>query len=87
MGSGLLIPGTNEDAELDEQALTAIAQAGNGTYARAGDAGALRDRLGALARTSIRERRRVDLTLPAALAAAALVLGAAFGALALGRFP
>jgi Ca-activated chloride channel family protein len=86
-GSGMTIPGTDEDAALDEDALQSIAQSGNGTYARVGDAGALRDKLGRLARTTIRERRRVDLTLPAALGAGALVLGAALGALALGRFP
>jgi Ca-activated chloride channel family protein len=86
-GSGLLIPGTTDSAELDEEALTAIARSGNGTYARVGDAGALSDKLGALARTSIRERRRVDLTVPLTIAAGVLVLGAALGGLALGRFP
>jgi Ca-activated chloride channel family protein len=86
-GSGMLIPGTDQDAELDEQALASIAQSGNGTYARVGDAGALSARLGTLARTSVRERRRIDLTVPCALAAGVLVLGAALGALALGRFP
>jgi Ca-activated chloride channel family protein len=86
-GSGVLIPGTGEDAGLDEDALRAIAQSGNGSYARVADAAALRDRLGALAQTSIRERRRVDLTLPAALGAGVLAFGAALGALAVGRFP
>lgn len=86
-GSGLLIPGTTEGAELDEDALTAIARAGHGTYARVGDAGALSERLGALAQTSIRERRRLDLTFPLTVAAGVLVLGAALGSLALGRFP
>jgi Ca-activated chloride channel family protein len=86
-GSGELIPGTGEAAELDEDALRAIAQSGNGDYARVGDAGALRDRLSALASTTIRERTRLDLTLPAGTAAAVLAFGAAFGALALGRFP
>ena len=86
-GSGLLIPGTTDSAELDEDALTAIARSGNGTYARVGDAGALSAKLGALARTSIRERRRIDLTVPLTVAAGVLVLGAALGGLALGRFP
>ena len=83
-GSGLIIPGTNDVAELDEDALRSIAATGNGTYSRVGDAGALRDRLGALARTSVNERRRVDLTLQSALAAGVLAFGAALGALALG---
>jgi len=86
-GSGLVIPGTNEDAQLDEEALQSIARSGNGTYARVGDARALKARLGSLARTSIIERRRVDLTVPCTLAAGVLAFGAAFGALALGRFP
>jgi Ca-activated chloride channel family protein len=86
-GSGLLIPGTGEDAELDEDALRAIAQSGNGSYARVGDAGALRERLSTLAQTTVRERTHVDLTLPAGLGAGILAFGAAFGALALGRFP
>jgi Ca-activated chloride channel family protein len=86
-GSGLQIPGTNEDAAIDEDALQQIARSGNGTYAKVGDAGALSDRLGALARTSILEKRRVDLTVPFTVAAGALAFGAVLGALALGRFP
>jgi Ca-activated chloride channel homolog len=86
-GSGLIIPGTDTDAELDEEALGAIAQSGHGTYARVGDAGALTARLGSLARMTINERRRVDYTVPCALAAGALAFAAALGALALGRFP
>jgi Ca-activated chloride channel family protein len=86
-GSGALIPGTGEDAELDEEALRDIASAGHGTYARVADAEALRARLGALAQTSVRERRHVDLTLPFALGGGVLALGATLAALALGRFP
>jgi Ca-activated chloride channel homolog len=86
-GSGLVIPGTNDDAALDEEALRSMAASGNGTYARVADAGALRERLGTLARTSINERRRIDLTAQCGLAAGVLAFGAAIGALALGRFP
>jgi Ca-activated chloride channel family protein len=86
-GSGLLIPGTNDDAALDEDALRSIAASGNGTYARVADAAALRERLGTLARTSINERRRVDLAGACTVAAGVLAFGAALGALALGRFP
>jgi Ca-activated chloride channel family protein len=86
-GSGMTIPGTDEDAALDEEALQQIAQSANGTYARVGDAGALQQKLAGLARTTIREHRRVDLTLPATLGAGLLVFGAALVALALGRFP
>lgn len=86
-GSGQLIPGTGEDAELDEAALREIAREGNGTYARVADAAALRARLGALAQTSVRERRRVDLSWPFAVTGGLIALAGACGALALGRFP
>jgi Ca-activated chloride channel homolog len=86
-GSGLIIPGTNTNAELDEEALGAIAQSGHGTYARVGDAGALTARLGSLARMTINERRRVDFTTQCTLAAGMLAFAAAIAALALGRFP
>jgi Ca-activated chloride channel homolog len=86
-GSGQVIPGTNDEAALDEEALREIAGAGDGTYSRVEDAAALRDRLGSLARASIDERRRVGLTVQCGLAAGVLAFGAAFGALALGRFP
>jgi Ca-activated chloride channel family protein len=86
-GSGQLIPGTGESAEIDEDALREIAAAGNGTYARVADAGALRTRLGALAQTTVRERRHVDLTLPIAIGGGMLGAIATIVALALGRFP
>jgi Ca-activated chloride channel family protein len=86
-GSGLIIPGTDTNAELDEEALAAIAQSGHGTYARVGDAGALTARLGNLARMTINERRRVDLTNQCTLAAGLLAFAAGLGALGLGRFP
>jgi Ca-activated chloride channel family protein len=86
-GSGQLIPGTGESAEIDEDALRQIAAAGNGTYARVGDAGELRSRLAALAQTTVRERRHVDLALPAAIAGGVLGTLATIVALALGRFP
>jgi Ca-activated chloride channel family protein len=85
--SGAIIPGTDEDAELDEDALRSIAASGNGSYARVSDAAALQARLGTLARTTIAERRRVDLSVPCGIAAGVLAFGAAAGALALGRFP
>lgn len=86
-GSGLEIPGTGEDAELDEDALRSIAASGNGSYARVSDADALTRRLAGLARATIAERRRLDLTEPFTIAAGMLAFGATLGALALGRFP
>lgn len=86
-GSGQIVPGTSEEAGLDEDALREIARDGSGTYARAADAAALRTRLDALATAAVRERRHIDLTEPFALGAGVLALGAALGALVLGRFP
>lgn len=85
--SGQLIPGTAESASIDEDALRDIARSGNGTYARVADADALRRRLGTLAQTSIRERRRIDLTLTAAIGGGVLAIGTVLGALLVGRFP
>jgi Ca-activated chloride channel family protein len=86
-GSGELIPGTGESAELDEDALRSIAAVANGTYARVADADALRTRLSALALTTVRERRHVDLAFPLAIASAVLAAITASAGLALGRFP
>jgi Ca-activated chloride channel family protein len=86
-GSGDVIPGTGESAELDEDTLRSIAAAGNGSYARVADAGALRTRLATLAQTTLRERRHVDLTLPLALGVGILGVLATVVGLALGRFP
>jgi Ca-activated chloride channel family protein len=86
-GSGQIVPGTSEEAGLDEDALREIAREGNGSYARVADAAALRARLDALATTVVRERARVDLTEPFAVAAGVLAFAAALGAVALGRFP
>jgi Ca-activated chloride channel family protein len=86
-GSGMTIPGTGEEAELDEDALRTIAGDAGGTYARAADASSLRERLVTLAGTTVSERTRMDLSLPAALAAGAIALAAACGGLLVGRFP
>ena len=85
--SGLLIPGTTEEADIDETALRAVAQAGHGAYARVGDADALAKRLSDLARTSTLERRRVDASFPLAIAGGAIMILATVGAFGLGRFP
>jgi Ca-activated chloride channel family protein len=85
--SGELIPGTAESAQIDEDALRSIAAAGHGTYARVADADALRARLTALARTTVNERRHVDLAFPLALGGGVLALAAVVTAVALGRFP
>jgi len=86
-GSGMLIPGTAEEADLDEDALRTIAASAHGAYARAADADALRAKLTDLARTSTREPRRIDASLPVAIAGGLLMIVASAGAFALGRFP
>lgn len=86
-GSGRLIPGTNEEAALDEDALRQIAADAHGAYARADDAGTLRSRLAALAHSTTREARRVDLALPLALAAGFILAGTVAGGMLAGRFP
>jgi Ca-activated chloride channel family protein len=86
-GSGLLIPGTLEEADLDESALRAVARAGHGAYARVGDADALAKRLGDIARASTVERRRIDASFPLAIAGGTLMLLTTFGAFGMGRFP
>ena len=86
-GSGLLIPGTAEEADLDENALRAVAEAGHGAYARVGDADTLAQRLRDIARTSTLEPRRIDASFPLAVAGGAIMILATFGAFGLGRFP
>lgn len=86
-GSGLLIPGTSEAADLDESALRAVAAAGHGAYARVSDADALAKRLRDIARTTTVERRRIDASFPLAIAGGTIMLIATFGAFGLGRFP
>ena len=86
-GSGLLIPGTTEEADLDESALRSVAAAGHGAYARVSDADALAKRLSDLARTSTVERRKIDASFPLAIAGGAIMILATLGAFGLGRFP
>lgn len=81
------IPGTDQTASIDEEALRTIASSARGQYARADDAGSLRGRLTALAASTTREKKRIDASLQLALGAAGvLVLGLGGGMLA-GRFP
>ena len=85
--SGQLIPGTAQEATIDEDALRAVASSARGAYARANDAASLRGRLAALANSTTREKKRIDATLPLALTGGLVaVLALAAGMLA-GRFP
>jgi len=85
--SGQFVPGTDVEASIDEDALRQIASSARGAYARVADAGALRSRLAALANSTTRERRRVDASLPLAVAGGAIVLVALGAGLLAGKFP
>jgi Ca-activated chloride channel family protein len=85
--SGQIIAGTADEATIDEEALRALAAAGHGTYARAGDAGALRSRLAGLAASTTRERHAVDLSIPLAIGGGLIALAALAGGVLAGRFP
>jgi Ca-activated chloride channel family protein len=85
--SGQFIPGTDEVATIDEGGLRQIAATAHGTYARADDAAALRAHLGALAASTTREKRRIELGLPLAVAGGVLVILAVSGGMLAGRFP
>jgi len=86
-GSGQLIPGTNQLADIDEEALRAIAQNGAGSYAQAADAGALSETFRRLALETVWEQRRVDGSLPLALGGGTILVVAFLVGFASGRFP
>jgi Ca-activated chloride channel family protein len=86
-GGGGFVPGTAKEAAIDEDALRAIAGLARGAYARADDAATLRGRLAALAASTTSARRRVDLSLPLALAGGLVVVFAFAGGMLAGRFP
>jgi Ca-activated chloride channel family protein len=83
---GAVIPGTAQEATIDEDALRAYAQITGGAYARADNAGALRSALAQLGRTTTLERRPVDLALASALAGALVAVATFLTGLTLGRY-
>ena len=85
--SGQLIPGTNEAATIDEDALRALADAGGGAYVRAADAQQLKGALAQLGRTTILEKKKIDASVPFAFAGGFLVVLTVFAGMAIGRFP
>jgi Ca-activated chloride channel family protein len=84
---GGVIPGTNDEATIDEDALRQYAQLSGGAYARAENATQLRDALSRLARVTSMQRREVDASLPLALSGAVLMLAAFLTGMATGRYP
>jgi Ca-activated chloride channel family protein len=85
--SGQLVPGTDQAATIDEDALRQIAASARGAYARANDAGTLRAHLASLANSTTSEKKRIDASLPVALAGGAILILATAGGLLAGRFP
>ncbi|MDQ6933522.1 MAG: VWA domain-containing protein [Candidatus Eremiobacteraeota bacterium] len=85
--SGQLIPGTNEPANIDEDALRSLADAAGGTYARVGDATQLRSALEHLGATSTFERRKIEVKFPFAVGGATVMLLTFLAGFALGKIP
>ncbi|BDE06560.1 hypothetical protein WPS_18360 [Vulcanimicrobium alpinum] len=85
--SGQLVPGTDQTASIDEDALRQIAEAAHGAYARANDAGTLRGRLAALAHSTTAEKKRIDASLPLALAGGLVAIAGLGAGMLAGRFP
>lgn len=85
--SGALIPGTLEAAGINEDALRSYAAATGGAYSRAGDATQLHQALAQLGRSTLFERKNVDVSLASALAGALVLVCALFAGMAVGRFP
>jgi Ca-activated chloride channel family protein len=85
--NGGLIPGTNEEATIDEEALRAYAQASGGAYARAENAAQLRDALARLGRITSLERKPVDASLGFTIGGALAMLAAFLAGFGLGRYP
>jgi Ca-activated chloride channel family protein len=85
--AGGLIPGTNEEATIDEEALRGYAQASGGAYARAENATQLRDALARLGRITSLQRKPVDASLGFTVAGALAMLTAFLTGFGLGRYP
>lgn len=84
---GGLIPGTNEEATIDEQALRSYADQSGGAYARVENATQLHDALAQLGRITTMERKPVDASLGFALGGAAAMVIAFLAGFGLGRYP
>jgi Ca-activated chloride channel family protein len=85
--SGETIPGTSDPADLDVDALRAIAQNGGGRYVGARDAGALQDAFRRIALDTSWTKKRIDGSLPFAFGGGALLLLTFLAGLATGRVP
>lgn len=85
--NGGLIPGTNEEATIDEGALRGYAAASGGAYTRAENATQLRDALAHLGRITSLTRKPVNASLGFAVGGALGMLLAFLAGFGLGRYP
>jgi Ca-activated chloride channel homolog len=85
--SGKLVPGTEEEASIDEDALRAIAAAGGGHYVKVGESEALRNVFAQLAQGTVWVRKPIDASLPLALGGSLVLIVAFFTGFAAGKFP
>jgi len=85
--NGDVIPGTNEAASIDEDALRSYAQESGGAYARAENADQLREALARLGRVTGFERAPVDASIGCTMAGGLLAVLVVLAGLGLGRFP
>ena len=85
--NGGLIPGTNEEATIDEDALRGYAQASGGAYARVENATELRDALSTLGRTTSLQPKRIDASMQFAVAGALGMVCVFLAGYGLGRYP
>ncbi len=85
--NGGLIPGTSDEATIDEDALRSYANASGGAYARAENATELHDALARLGRITALEPKTIDASLEFAVAGALGMLTAFLVGLGIGRYP
>lgn len=85
--NGGMIPGTNDEATIDEEALRGYAQASGGAYARVENATQLHDALAHLGRVTSLQRKPVDASLGFAIAGAVGMLAAFLAGFGMGRYP
>lgn len=85
--NGGLIPGTNEEATIDEEALRGYAQVSGGAYARAENATQLREALERLGRITAVAEKPVDASLGFAVGGALAMVAAFLAGFGSGRYP
>ncbi len=83
--NGGLIPGSSDEATIDEGALESYAQVSGGAYARAENATELRDALARLGRITALEGKRVDATPSFTIAGVLLLIATFLAGLGIGR--